>query len=69
MYYDDDRGRYILELPHECPKCGDDLKLDEYPDGTTFLVCENKDCEYKLDATEEFKKLREAQDDDIEDEH
>ncbi len=67
MYYDDDLERYVLDLPRECPKCSYPLELDhdygEEPDTfTTKLVCTNPDCDYELDATEEFRMVDEAND-------
>lgn len=62
MYYDFDEQRYILDVPTECPKCEEELELDTNPDGTVYLLCPK--CDYKLDVTEEFKKLEEAEQDE-----
>ena len=64
MYYDYDEERYILEVPTECPECEEKLELDPNPDGTVFLLCPK--CDYKLDVTEEFRKLEEAEQDEEE---
>ncbi len=45
-----------LDVPKICPECGEELDLDVDYD-TTTLICEN--CDYKLDVTDEFKKLEE----------
>lgn len=62
MYYDFDEQRYILDVPTECPECEEELELDPNPDGTVFLLCPK--CDYKIDVTEEFKKLEEAEQDE-----
>ena len=53
MYYDENEDRYIMDVPTECPLCGEPLEIDTRDD-KTFLVCTNNDCDYENDATDEF---------------
>jgi len=45
----------FLDVPTECPKCGSRLEVDTDYD-KTMLICTNDDCDYELDATEEFER-------------
>ena len=45
----------FLDVPTECPKCGEKLEVDTDYD-KTMLICSNVDCDYELDATEEFER-------------
>ena len=53
-----------MDVPTHCPRCGSELEVDtRYADESTlktFLLCSNNECEYELDATEEFEKASEA---------
>lgn len=49
----------ILDVPTHCPKCGCELEVDTGYE-KTMLLCSNPDCDYELDATEEFEKASEA---------
>ena len=65
MHYDDDRGQYILDVPIYCPNCDEKLELDVNDDPyTVFLFCENPNCDYELDVTDEFKKLNELEEEE-----
>jgi len=59
MHYDLETERYVMDVPTECPKCGCQLEVDTDIDKTT-LICSNIDCDYELDATEEFEKAAKA---------
>ena len=48
---------FFLDVPTECPNCGNALEVDTDYDKTK-LICPN--CDYELDATEEFKRAAEA---------
>lgn len=63
MHYDDELERYVLDVPTTCPKCGCKLDLDVNYD-STHLLCSNMDCDYELDATQEFKALEEAEEEE-----
>ena len=64
MHYNLETERFILDVPTKCPKCGSELEVDtrygEDDNFITFLVCSNNDCDYKLDASEEFDKASKA---------
>lgn len=55
MHYDFDLKSYILDVPTECPKCGNPLELNNEYDSAQ-LICTNNDCDYELDVTEELKE-------------
>ena len=59
MHYDFEENRFIMDVPECCPKCGAELEVDtRLEDGIkTMLVCSNDECDYELDATEEFEKF------------
>lgn len=48
---------FFLDVPTECPKCGSKLDVDTDYD-KTMLICPN--CDYELDATEEFERVAKA---------
>ena len=50
---------FFLDVPTECPKCGSPLEVDTDYDKTK-LLCTNVDCNYELDATEEFERAAKA---------
>lgn len=51
----DDTNEELLNVPRECPKCGEELELDiDY--GTTTVMCPK--CDFELDVTDEFSKLK-----------
>lgn len=58
MYFDYEENRYILDVPNECPKCGEELELDTGYENV-FLRCTK--CNYELDVTEEFKALEKVE--------
>lgn len=60
MHYNDEQGRYIMDVPTECKKCGEKLELDVDTD-RQILYCPN--CDYTFDATEEFRKIENVRDD------
>lgn len=55
MHYIVEPEGYNLDVPTCCPKCGSELEVDTGYD-KTMLICINQDCDYELDATEEFEK-------------
>lgn len=63
MKYDAEKERFVMDLPEECPRCGAELELDTryVGDGETktFLLCSNDECDYELDASEEFERASE----------
>lgn len=61
-FYDpDDTVEESLNVPRECPKCGEELELDiDYE--ITSVMCPK--CDFELDVTEEFKKLDNDDEDD-----
>lgn len=61
MHYDYDQERYIMDVPTECPECGEKLELDNDVDKQT-LYCPK--CDYTFDATDEFKQINEVMDND-----
>lgn len=66
MHYDYDEERYVLDIPTECPKCGDELKLETKADGKSIVYCDKAACEYELDVTNEFQELARVQGEDNE---
>ena len=54
MHYSEDEHRYILDIPKQCPNCGNDLELDTSFEKTN-LLCNH--CDYILDVTDEFKNF------------
>jgi len=64
MHFDDSNNRFVMDIPSECPNCGEALETD-YRYGNqdsvrVFLICQNANCDYETDATCEFEKVEEA---------
>lgn len=57
MHYDPEQERYIMDVPTECPECGEALEPDI--DIDKQRLCCSK-CDYTFDATEEFKRIEEV---------
>jgi len=64
MKYDAEKERFIMDVPTHCPRCNSELEVDtRYGEDSsikTFLICSNNECDYEIDATEEFEKAGEA---------
>lgn len=56
----DDNSEGLLNVPTECPECGEKLELDVDYDKTTLMCPE---CDYDLDVTDEFKNLEDDNED------
>lgn len=56
-------------IPHICPECGEELKLDIDSEESMRVICSNPDCDYQQQLTQEqIDELGTEDDEEVEDE-